>query len=566
MTTLKKNIATALGEEKALFAIRNVKIFHMTDGSVEEGDILINGDRIVGAGACCKDLPAEKEFDAEGAYALPGFIDTHVHIESSMLTPGEYEKCVLPHGVTTVVCDPHELSNVAGTAAWDYFISCADHMAMDLIIRLSSCVPATHLETSGAEISSKDILAYAGRKHVCGLGEMMNVPGVLFRDEEILKKLLYCTPVDGHAPLLKGNPLNAYLVSGVENCHESTCLEEAEEKLRRGMNILIREGSTAKNLEALYPLITLKNSPFLAFCTDDRNPADIRKRRHIDGMIAYCIEKGADILAVYRTATMSAARIASLPDRGIIAPGKRADIVLISDLEKCKVEHTFAAGKKADETLFASLDLPPVPETFLHSIRREKICVSDLVIKKEEWRGDVIGIIPGNLITEKIHAVLPEKEGILYGDEEQDIQKLFVLERHGKNGNIGKGFVQGFGMRCGAIATSVGHDSHNICVTGTNDEDIVLAVNLLIEKGGGFTVVREGKILAFYPLEVGGLMSQAPFEETAKALEEILAKVRETSCKIEEPFMALAFLPLPVIPAVKLTDKGLVDVEKFCFY
>lgn len=566
MEKLKKNIACASGAEKPSLAIRNVMIYHMTDGSLEEGDILINEDQIVGAGACCREITAEKEFDAKGFYAVPGFIDTHVHIESSMLTPQEYEKCVLPHGVTTAICDPHELSNIAGTQAWDYFIECADNMNMDLIIRLSSCVPATSLETSGAEISSKDILAYQGKKHVYGLGEMMNVPGVLFRDEEILTKILSSPFVDGHAPLLSGNMLNSYITSSVKNCHESSLLAEAEEKLKRGMNILIREGSTAKNLDTLLPLITLKNSPFLAFCTDDRNPADIRERGHIDGMIAHCIEKGADMFTVYRLATYSAANIAALPDRGLIAPGRRADIVLLSSLEKCKVEHTFAGGKLVDSSLFAASNFPPVPETFLHSIRREKITMEDLLIRKDQWKGEVIGLVPDSLITRKIPALLPEKDGFLCGDDAQDIRKLFVLERHGKNGNIGKGFVQGFGMKEGAIASSVGHDSHNICVTGTNDADIMLAANFLIEKGGGFVVVKAGEVLAHLSLPLGGLMSLDPFEVVAGKLEEVLSKAGETSCKIKEPFMALAFLPLPVIPEIKLTDKGLVDVEKFCFY
>ncbi len=563
---IKRNIAVATGAQKASFAIRNVKIFHMTDGSMEEGDILIEGDKIVGVGACCRRIAAEKEFDGKSLYAVPGFIDTHVHIESSLLTPREYEKCVLPHGVTTAVCDPHELSNIAGTAAWDYFIACAEKMTMDLIIRLSSCVPATHLETAGAEISSRDILAYQGKKHVYGLGEMMNVPGVLFRDEEILTKIISSPVVDGHAPLLSGNALNGCITACVRNCHESSLLEEAEEKLRRGMNVLIREGSTAKNLDTLLPLINLKNSPFLAFCTDDRNPADIWKRGHIDKMIAHCIEKGADMLTVYRLATYSAANIASLPDRGLVAPGRRADIVLLSDLEKCQVEYTFAGGKKVEPSLFNAVSFPPVPENFLHSVKREKVTKEDLLIRKKDWRGDVIKLVPGSLITKKLSIPIPEKDGYLLGDKQQDIQKLFVLERHGKNGNIGKGFVHGFGMEEGAIATSIGHDSHNICVTGVSDEDILLAANVLIEKGGGIVVVKAGAVLAHLSLPLCGLMSLDPFEKVVENLEEIFEKVKLTSCKIDEPFMALAFLPLPVIPEIKLTDKGLVDVEKFCFY
>ena len=357
---LKKLVAQAMGVEKADLAIRNVKIFHMTDGSVEEGDILVCGNVIATLGACCRGCAAKTEFDGKGLYALPGFIDAHSHIESSMLCPREYEKWVLAHGITTAVCDPHELANVFGTAAWDYFLECADNMVLDFLLRLSSCVPATALETSGAEISSEEISSYLKKKHVCGLGEMMNVVGVLLRDEEVINKLSFGAYVDGHAPLVSGNYLNAYIAAGVKNCHESSLLEEAREKMRRGLGVLMREGSTARNLDELLPLIDLKNSPFLAFSTDDRNPVDVRRRGHIDGMIAHCIEKGADPLAVYRMATWSAASILALPDRGLLAPGKRADIVLLSSLEKCSVEHTFAGGKHVEKALFDSLPIPPV--------------------------------------------------------------------------------------------------------------------------------------------------------------------------------------------------------------
>ena len=562
---IRNLIRQASGREKASFAIRNARIFHMTDGTIEEGDILICGKRIAGIGKCCREIPSEEEFDAKGMYALPGFVDAHVHIESSLLSPGEYEKCVLKHGVTTSVCDPHELSNVSGTAAWDYFIKEADTMAMDLVIRLSSCVPATDMETAGAEITAEDIAAYLGKDHVAGLGEMMNVPGVLFENGEVLKKLAVADHIDGHSPLLSGNLLNAYLAAGAENCHECTGKEEAEEKLKRGMNILIREGSAARNLDALLPVITLKNAPFLAFCTDDRNPSDIRKRRHIDGMIARCIEAGLDPFTVYRIATLSSARISGLYDRGLLAPGKRADILLISDLEKCTVEQTFVAGKKVDAALFASRPANPVPSVFLQSIRREKVKEADFRIPAD-WKGDVIEVIPHTIISKKFSYPLPEKNGELSGVPEMDIQKLAVLERHGRNGNIGKGFVRGFGMRSGAIASSVGHDCHNICVTGTNDEDMAVAVNSLMEKGGGFAVAQGGKLVKILPLPIGGLMSERPFEEVADDLEDLMEKVKITGCLPEEPFMLLAFLVLPVIPEIKLTDKGLVDVENFRFY
>lgn len=563
---LVQMIRQSTGREKAEKAIRNVKIFHMTDGSMEEGDILIYKGRIIGVGSCCRTIPAQEEFDGKNLYALPGLIDTHVHIESSLLTPMEYEKLLLQHGVTTSVCDPHELSNVAGREAWDYFIDCAENMLMDLVIRLSSCVPATSMETSGAEISSGDILAYLGKKHVAGLGEMMNVPGVLFCEEEIINKLASTPLIDGHSPLLSGNDLNGYLAAGAKTCHECSLPEEAREKLKRGMNILIREGSVAKNLDTLMPLISLQNAPFLAFCTDDRNPLEIQETGHLDEMIARCIAKGYDPFTVYRIATLSAANISSLPDRGIIAPGKRADIILVSDLEKCKVEHTFAGGILADEKAFSARKKVAVPEKFLHSVKGRKIKEEDLLIRKEDWKGDVIGIVEGDLISKKLSLSLPEKDGLLLPDPRRDIQKLFVFERHGKNGNIGKGFVQGFGMKESAIASSIGHDSHNICATGTNERDIALAVNALLDCGGGMVVAKEGKIIGLLPLPVGGLMTEKSFEETIKDMEKLQESIKETCCKVASPFMCLAFLVLPVIPEIKLTDKGLVDVENFKFY
>ena len=545
---MKTGISVAQKWQKADLVIKNANIFHLTTGKFELADIAVVNGLIAGIG---HGYPTDTEYDAHGRTAVPGFVDAHVHIESSMITPRQFEQCVLPHGVTTVVCDPHELANVVGEAAFEYFFSAAEGMDLDMQVRLSSCVPATQLETAGAAITADILKKWHERYPSAWLAEFMNVPGVLFEDPEVMAKLRLFDYIDGHCPLLSGDALNAYVFNGIRNCHETSSVEEAEEKISRGMHIFIREGTAARNLDELMPIITLQNSPFIAFCTDDRNPLEIAEHGHLDSIIARVIAAGVEPLVAYRVASMSASQALGLYDRGLIAPGKRADIVLLDDLRTCKVAATFTKGK-----LFSPNEIPilDVPDEFLHTVRCREVTADDFIVPKHGAETPVIGVHDGSLITDFLK---------MDPDKEDDVLPMAVLERHGKNGNIGRAFVHGFGMTCGAFASSVGHDSHNLCVVGTNAMDMAIAVNALREAQGGLCVAIDGKVAGLLPLPVAGLMSNLPHGVVEKQISAVHAASKLTGTSLHEPFMMLAFLPLPVIPFLKLTDRGLVDVQKF---
>ena len=545
---MKTGISVALKRVKADLVIKNANIFHLTTGKFELADIAIVDGLIAGIG---HGYPADAEFDAQGRTAVPGFIDAHAHIESSMVTPRQFEQCVLPHGVTTVACDPHELANVVGEAAFEYFFSAAEGMDLDMQVRLSSCVPATPLETAGAAITADVLKNWHQRYPSAWLAEFMNVPGVLFEDPEVMAKLRLFDYIDGHCPLLSGDGLNAYVFTGIRNCHETSTVQEAEEKISRGMHIFIREGTAARNLDELMPIITLQNAPYIAFCTDDRNPLDIAEGGHLDSIVARVIAAGVDPLVAYRVASMSASDVLGLHDRGLIAPGKRADIVLLDDLKTCKVAATFTKGK-----LFSPNEIPilDAPDPFLHTVRCREVTADDFVVPKRGADTPVIGVHDGSIITDYLR---------MDPDKEEDVLPMAVLERHGRNGNIGRAFVHGFGMKRGALASSVGHDSHNLCVVGTNTTDMAVAVNALRQSQGGLCVAIDGNVGGLLPLPVAGLMSNLPHGVVEKQIRAVRAAAKLTGTSLHEPFMMLAFLPLPVIPFLKLTDRGLVDVQKF---
>jgi len=557
---LEQRIDQALGRQPADMVVRNARVLNLVNGELQSGDIAVCGNTIVGT---LDSYHGREEIDAQGRVAVPGFIDSHVHCESTLVTPGEFDRCVLPHGVTTAVCDPHEICNVLGLVGLEYFLDSADATTMDLRVQLSSCVPATALETSGARLTAADLVPHRDHCKVIGLAEFMNVPGVLNKDPECMEKLaaFHGQHIDGHAPLLSGRSLNAYLSCGIRNCHETTNLAEGREKLAKGMQVLIREGSVSKDLSALVPLISEFSSPFLGLCTDDRNPLDIHEEGHLDFLVRRPIALGAPVAAVYRAASWSAARGFGLTDRGLIAPGFLADFLLLDDLETCAIHSVFRQGRRVTPESFAERAFPEPPGG--NTIRLQPVTAETFAVPASGPATPVIGIIPGKILTEHVQASLLYQNGQRQADPEHDLLKICVLERHGRNGNVGRGFVKGFGFRRGALASSVGHDSHNICVVGANDDDMAVAVNRLRELGGGFVAVQGGRVLAELALPFAGLMSLEPFETVRRDLYSLRSAVQSMGCTLPEPFLHLAFLPLPVIPHLKITDFGLVDVDRF---
>lgn len=561
MADLAEIIAQGRGERPADLVIRGGRVFDLITGDLVQSDVAICADTIVGVFE--GGYEGKRVIDAQGAILVPGFIDTHLHIESSMVTPFEFDRCVTPRGVTTAICDPHEIANVCGLTGIDYFLRASARTVMDIRVQLSSCVPSTHMETTGARLEAADLIPLMDHPRVIGLAEFMNYPGVIHRDPGCMAKLdaWRGRHIDGHCPLLTGRDLNAYIAAGIRTEHEATSAAEALEKLRKGMRVLVREGSVSKDLHALAPIITERHSPYLCFCTDDRNPLDIAEHGHLDYVIRTAIALGASPLAVYRAASLSAAEAFGLKDRGLIAPGKRADIVLIDTLEGCHAQAVICGGVLADAQAFAAREeIPPVAR---HSVKARRVAASDFRTKTNRAETPVIGILPGKIITEHLTEVIAPVDGDKKADPARDLAKIAVVERHGVNGNIATGFVRGFGLQRGAIASTVCHDHHNIAVVGVDEGDMAVAANRLGEIEGGFVVAAGGRVLAEVALPVAGLMSLEPFEAVEAALRKLRAAAKELGVVLEEPFLQLAFLALPVIPHLKITDHGMVDVDRF---
>lgn len=555
---LRRRLRAAQGTEPCDLVLRGARYLDVFSCAFVHGDLAIKDGVVVGLEP---GLRGAREIDLGGAHVVPGFIDAHVHLESSLLVPESFQRAVLGKGTTTAICDPHELANVLGVPGIQYFLDAASRLArapgLDLRVMLSSCVPATDLETNGGgTLDALALAPLASHARALGLAEVMNVPGVLAGDPLVIDKLAAFDgrPLDGHAPLVRGRALSAYASCGITSCHESSELGEAEEKLRNGIAVWIREGSVAKDLDALAPLLTLARSTSVGFCTDDRNPLDIAREGHLDFLLRSAIRKGASPEVVYRAASWSVARHYGLagPGRGglrvgAIAPGFRADLVVLDDLETCAVRDVVAAG-----ALVRELDLPRAPAQQTESTVRAAIPEArDL--EGPTGRVHVIGVRPGRILTDR-HVLAHDAEGVM---------RLSVLERHGKGGKPANGYVLGFGALDGAIASSVGHDSHNLIVVGRDAADMRAALAAIAETGGGFCVVRGGAVVARLALPFGGLMSPDEPETIARALEELHRASGAIGCALPEPFLQLAFLSLPVIPSLKLTDKGLVDVDAF---
>ena len=557
---LADRIAQGRGEVPADLVLKGGRVLDLITGDLIESDVAICGDTIVGVYG---QYQGRREVDVSGRILVPGFIDTHLHIESSLVTPQEFDRCVTPRGVTTAICDPHEIANVLGAEGIAYFQRASERVLMDIRVQISSCVPSTHMETAGARLEAADLLPLRGHASEIGLAEFMNFPGVLMRDPGVMAKLAAWQGqhIDGHAPLLRGNDLNGYISAGIRTEHEATSAEEGLEKLRKGMRVLIREGSVSKDMHALAPLLTERHAPYLCLCTDDRNPLDIAEHGHLDYMIRTLISLGCPPLAVYRAASLSAAEAFGLKDRGLIAPGKRADIAVIDTLEGCHAQMVLAGGVVADAAAFAArVPLAPVGR---HSVKAPRLGPGDFRTGGNRVETPVIGILPGKIITEHLTYDIAPVDGDKQPDLSRDLMKIAVIERHGKNGNRATGFVKGFGLQRGAIASTVCHDHHNIAVVGADAGDMALAANRLGEIEGGFVVVEGGRVLAELALPVAGLMSLEPFERVRDDLVALRAAAASLGVVLEEPFLQLAFLALPVIPHLKITDMGMVDVDRF---
>ncbi len=564
-------IDTAMGRVPADLCILNAQIADVFNGEFFTSSLLIKDGLI--AGFCSQpDTPALKTIDAEGKYLVPGFIDAHVHIESSHCSPTAFSDAVVPCGTTSVIADPHEICNVSGLAGLEYMMESSRNTPLEVFFMVPSCVPATEHEHAGAVLDSQKIASALEDERVLGLGEMMNFPGVIGGDEEVLRKLsladTYGKPVDGHAPTLAGRALDAYSGAGIISDHESETPDELKERIRRGMYVMLRQGSACKNLLSLLNGVTQENMRFTLFCTDDKQPHSILSEGHINYNARLAIEAGLAPIDAIRIATVNAATCYNLKDRGAIAPGLRADFFLTDDISKMEIESVYIGGTEvARKGTIITPSQPVSGDSVTSSVHIPELSVHDLELPLTGKRVRVIDIIPGGVVTGKGEAEVNRENGNWIHDPSQDILKLSVIERHHGTGHIGKALIRGYGMSHGAVATTIAHDSHNIIVIGDNDEDMLMAVNTLKEIGGGITMVKDSRVLSSLAHPIAGLMSDQPLSSVHSqltSLHEIAQRELGTSPGID-PFMTLSFMALPVIPTYKLTDMGLFDVTSFSF-
>jgi len=555
-------IRVARGEAPADLILRNARIVNTIVGSIESGDVAVYGGLIAGVGQF-KD--AREYVDLEGAYLLPGLIDGHTHIESSMLHPARYAEAVVPRGTLTAVTDLHEIANVCGLQGIDFVINWSQSLPLDLKLMAPSCVPATPLETSGAELGPSAIRKLLMRPEIIGLGEVMNYPGVLSGAPDVLEKLEASRgrPIDGHAPGLRGSDLNAYLSAGIMSDHECTTLQEAEEKLAKGMYLMVREGSSEKNLEALLPAVTDQTFHRCMFVVDDRNAGDLASEGDIDHVVRRAIALGMNPIRAIQLATINPARYFRLFDRGSISPGQLAHLVTVQDLHDLVVDRVYHRGKlvaREGRPLFSSIT---EATELTNTVHLPPLSIEALRVPRTVDPFPVIQLVPGQIVTRRCNLAPAIDDSALVSDPSNDVLKLVVVERHRGTGNIGKGFVNGFGLKRGALASTVGHDSHNVICVGVSDADMLGAIETLRDMKGGLVVFSDGKATATLPLPVAGLLSTEPLDVVIAAQTKLEDAARQLGVRPQSPFSLLSFLALPVIPELRVTDLGVVDVTAF---
>ncbi|MBA7632303.1 Adenine deaminase [subsurface metagenome] len=562
-TKLARLISVAKGETPADLILANARVVNTFTGEVEPGNVAICGDRIAGVGDYQQ---AEQVLDLASKYLAPGLINGHTHLESSMLDVGQYARAVVPRGTLAVVTDLHEIANVCGLEGIRYVLDCARRLPLDLFLMAPSCVPATHLETSGASVSPADIRRMLRWRECIGLGEVMNYPGVLAGDATILSKIEVARGkiIDGHAPGVTGKELTAYIAAGIGSDHESVALAEARDKLRQGMLVMIREGSSEKNLDALLPLVTDKTYHRCCFVVDDRSCADLLRDGDIDAVVRKAIRRGLDPVRAIQMATINTAGYFRLGGLGAVAPGYLANLIVLDDLSELETNMVFYQGQlvaQEGKPLFPSYRAGA--EKLTDTVRIKPFTVEALRIAASGGSQPVIEVVPGQIITRRKVAKVKVVGGAVGADISRDILKLVVVERHRATGNIGLGLVSGFGLKRGALASSIAHDSHNIVAVGSSDEDILVAVREVERLGGGLVVAAGGKVLDSLGLPVAGLLSDKPLETVVAELEKLERLAKDLGATLPAPFATLSFLALPVIPELRLTDLGLVDVNEF---
>ncbi len=559
---LAQVIRLARGAEPAEILLADARIVNVYTGEIYPADIALADGRIAGIGT---GYTARQVVDLGGRFVCPGFIDAHVHIESSMVPPHEFARAVVARGTTTVIIDPHEIANVLGLEGIRYMFDAAKYNPLSVFVMMPSCVPATDMETAGAYLRWYDISHYLSDRWVLGLGEMMNFPGVVFGDEEVLNKLRGFEDGirDGHAPGLTGRDLVAYVAAGIGSDHESTTVEEMREKLRLGMVVFLREATNARNLLTLIPGLTVANGPRVCFCTDDRQPADLLHEGHIDFLLRKTIAEGVPPHMAIAMATLNTANYFRLFDRGAIAPGKRADLVVFSDLRDIRAEMVFRSGRLvAQDGKVIPWERPLKPAVLRSSMNVNWEHVN-MRIPAQGRRGRIIGVIPDQLTTEHLIEDLRIDAGEVVSEPGRDVLKIAVIERHLATGNYALGLVKGIGLRRGAIASTIAHDSHNIVVVGADDSSMWNAARMVADMRGGMVAMDGDRVAAKLPLPIAGLMSDQPIEAVRDQIEDLICAAHQLGAALRDPFTAMSFLALPVIPALKITDKGLVDVSRF---